>query len=155
MKQGRGGSRKGAGRTPGVANRKTREIADKAAAAGVTPLEFMLTVMRGEPLPDDASAEQKIAFYSLRFDAAKSAAPYMHPRLAPVDQPIRLRLTGGLSARGEAVIAAIGRGEITPTQGSHLIAAIAAQARIIEVDELERRIAALEQKRSNAEGMSA
>jgi hypothetical protein len=34
--KGRGGSRKGAGRKTGSATKKTREIADKAAAEGVT-----------------------------------------------------------------------------------------------------------------------
>jgi hypothetical protein len=41
-----GGKRPGAGRKPGSANRKTREIADAAAEAGITPLEWMLSVIR-------------------------------------------------------------------------------------------------------------
>jgi hypothetical protein len=146
MKNGHGGPRKGAGRAPGAANRRTREIAEKAAATGLMPLEFMLSIMRGDSPPKDATVEQKIAFHALRFDAAKSAAPYMHPRLAPVDRPIRIELKGTFANRGEAVLAAIGRGELTPAQGSQLISSIAAQARIVEVDELERRISALEQK---------
>lgn len=43
---GRGGARKGAGRKAGSATIKTREIANGAAAAGLTPLEYMLEVMR-------------------------------------------------------------------------------------------------------------
>lgn len=41
----RGGAREGAGRPEGTANKRTREIADKAAAEGLTPLEVMLDNM--------------------------------------------------------------------------------------------------------------
>ncbi len=62
----------------------TSERQKAVAASGVTPLDFMLDIMRGEP-PEEADAAQKIAFYMLRFDAAKAAAPYVHPRLAAVE----------------------------------------------------------------------
>lgn len=76
-----GGARKGAGRKPGSATKKTREIADKAASEGITPLEFMLSVMR------DENADR-----SERLDMAKAAAPYVHPRLSTVDA----KLEGGM-----------------------------------------------------------
>jgi hypothetical protein len=69
-----GGARKGAGRPAGMANRKTREIADKAITEGLTPLEYMLSVMRDET-----------AAPAVRLDAAKSAASYVHPRLSAID----------------------------------------------------------------------
>lgn len=89
----RGGKREGAGRKPGSANNRSREIADKAMAEGITPLEFMLAVMR------DETAEQ-----AARMDAAKSAAPYVHPRLAAVehsgdkDAPVALEIVWATSA---------------------------------------------------------
>ncbi len=43
-----GGARPGAGRKVGSATKKTRELADKVIASGLTPLEFMLSVMRDE-----------------------------------------------------------------------------------------------------------
>jgi hypothetical protein len=70
----RGGARPGAGRKPGSANTRTREIADRAAEEGITPLEFLLNAMRDETLE---RAE--------RFDAAKAAAPYCHPRLSNIE----------------------------------------------------------------------
>jgi hypothetical protein len=71
---GRGGARKGAGRKPGSKTKKTRAIAFAATALGITPLEYMLDVLRDpNQCPD------------LRFEAAKAAAPYMHPRLAAVE----------------------------------------------------------------------
>ena len=84
----RGGKRPGAGRKAGSATQKTREIADKAASEGITPVEYMLDVMR------DESAEP-----SRRDDMAKAAAPYVHPKLAAIEHsgkgggPIQLSLT--------------------------------------------------------------
>lgn len=65
-----GGARQGSGRKKGSANAKTREIADKAAREGLTPLEYMLRVLRDEQQP----AER-------RDWAAEKAAPYIHPKL--------------------------------------------------------------------------
>lgn len=81
---GRGGARPGAGRKKGAATQKTREIADREAQNGLTPLEYMLQVMRTEPSADLEPREMLNAV-SLRFEAAKAAAPYMHPRLAAVE----------------------------------------------------------------------
>jgi hypothetical protein len=66
----RGGKRPGAGRKPGSLTKKTRDIAEAAAAAGETPLEHMLKIMRDPAVDDDR-----------RMDAAKAAAPYVHSRL--------------------------------------------------------------------------
>ena len=49
---GRGGARVGAGRKKGAATTRTREIADREMQAGLTPLEYMLRVMRSEPSPE-------------------------------------------------------------------------------------------------------
>ena len=80
---GRGGARKGAGRKAGSATKRTREIADAAMAGGITPLEYMLQVMRLESEHEDARIQ--IAREAMRFEAAKAAAPYVHPRLAAVE----------------------------------------------------------------------
>lgn len=70
----RGGKRVGAGRPAGSANKRTREIADRAATEGVTPLEYMLGVLRNEHAdPKD------------RMWAAEKAAPYVHPKLTAID----------------------------------------------------------------------
>lgn len=81
----RGGKRSGSGRKPGSKTRKTAEIAQKAAKEGITPLEFMLKIMRDEACPEEADITQKIAFHTARFEAAKAAAPYIHPRLAAIE----------------------------------------------------------------------
>jgi len=74
-----GGARPGSGRPRGATTKKTREIADREIAAGLTPLEYMLQVMR------DGNQDE-----GRRLDAAKSAAPYMHPRLSTVDTTVTI-----------------------------------------------------------------
>ncbi len=72
---GRGGKRNGAGRKPGAATKRTRAIADKATAEGLTPLEVMLKAMRAHVDKDELDAAASIA---------KDAAPYMHAKLASI-----------------------------------------------------------------------
>ncbi len=70
---GRGGKRAKVGRPAGAATKKTREIADRAAAEGITPLEYMLKVMRNPK----ADVER-------RDDMAKAAARFVHPTLSAI-----------------------------------------------------------------------
>lgn len=70
-----GGPRKGSGRKKGSLTRKTREIAQRASAEGITPLEVMILAMR-----DHLKAKRLDQAAAI----AKDAAPYMHPRLAAV-----------------------------------------------------------------------
>lgn len=53
-------------------------------------------------------------------------------------------LTGSPSDQGRQVLKAISDGRLSPATAATLMGAIAAQARILEVDELARRIEALE-----------
>ncbi len=69
----RGGARPGAGRKKGQATRLNEEARKAALAGGTSPLEFLLAAMR-----DDERE------FSVRLDAAKAAAPYVHARLASV-----------------------------------------------------------------------
>jgi hypothetical protein len=67
----RGGRREGAGRRAGVPNKASQERQKKVAESGITPLDYMLKVMR------DSKADA-----SRRDEMAKAAAPYVHPKLA-------------------------------------------------------------------------
>ena len=69
--------------------------------------------------------------------------PVIKAKDAPVDLP---DLTGSLVEQGEAVMRAMARGRITPDEANAVMQVISAQARIIEVDELEKRLAVLEGK---------
>lgn len=81
----KGGKREGAGRKRGIPNKASAKKAAEIAESGLTPLDFMLQIMRDEACPEDADAAVKAAFADMRFEAAKAAAPYVHPRLAAVE----------------------------------------------------------------------
>lgn len=82
-----GGKREGAGRKKGIANTKTRELAERALQSGASPLEIILKDMRELDAAADAEPdkEKKRALRREAREAAKDAAPYTHPRLQPVD----------------------------------------------------------------------
>jgi hypothetical protein len=62
------------GRVKGTPNKATAAKAAQIAASGLTPLDYLLSVMRDDKEHSDA-----------RRDAAKAAAPYVHPKLASVE----------------------------------------------------------------------
>jgi hypothetical protein len=78
----RGGSRPGAGRKPGTPNKASDERQAEIAASGLTPLQFMMSVLRNEA-----------ASFEDRKWAAKEGAPYVHPRLSSVDMKADVSLT--------------------------------------------------------------
>lgn len=94
----KGGARPGAGRKKGVPNKRTAATQKAVADSGITPLDFMLDIMRGE-CPKGADAAGQIAFAAMRFEAAKAAAPYVHPKLANIEhtgkdgEPIQATVT--------------------------------------------------------------
>ena len=63
------GERRG-GRQKGAPNKASVERQEAIAASGLTPLDYMMSVLR------DETADQMV-----RMDAAKAAAPYVHPKL--------------------------------------------------------------------------
>ena len=70
----RGGARRGAGRKPGASTRLNEAAREQALASGISPLGYMLELLRNVDLPR-----------ADRFEAAKAAAPYVHARLAAVE----------------------------------------------------------------------
>jgi len=66
-------------------------------------------------------------------------------RMTPPGLPVRIEgLEGSLADQGRTVLAKLAAGEITPEQAATIMQSITALMRIIVVDELEHRIAALE-----------
>lgn len=92
-----GGVRPGAGRPKGTRNKRTEENMAKAAATGITPLEFMLRQMR-KPYPRKATLAQRQAHDVIRMQAARDAAPYVHARLSAV------KVSGGLTFNHETAL---------------------------------------------------
>lgn len=76
----RGGPRPGSGRKPGSTNKNTRAVAVAAAAAGITPAEVMLEIMR---------VAHKAGNIAVALDAAAKVAPFIHPRLSAVALDLR------------------------------------------------------------------
>lgn len=72
-----GGKRIGAGRPVGRPSHAARAAEQMASATGVTPLQYMLEVMRDAGVASDR-----------RDDMAKAAAPYIHPRLASTESKV-------------------------------------------------------------------
>lgn len=83
----RPGERRG-GRTAGVPNKRNAAKVAEIEASGLTPLDYLLSVMRDDLLDREA-----------RVDAAKAAAPYVHAKLAAVE------FSGGLAFSHEDALA--------------------------------------------------
>jgi hypothetical protein len=81
-----GGKRKGAGRKPGVRNKKTKKVLERIEAEGITPLDCMLKAMRERASLGDWTGAA---------DIAKMAAPYVHPKLQAIEH---------IGKNGEALI---------------------------------------------------
>lgn len=75
----RGGARPNAGRKKGSPNKATSEQRAAIEASGLTPLEYMLSILRDETKP-----------VTDRFEAAKAAAPFVHPRLSSIEADVTL-----------------------------------------------------------------
>jgi hypothetical protein len=73
---------KSGGRQKGTVNRRTRERQAAVVASGLLPVPFLLSLVENEALD-----------LPTRLEAAKSAAPYIHPKLQVVDSTIRAEVT--------------------------------------------------------------
>lgn len=78
----RGGTRPGAGRKAGAPNKATAERQAEIEASGLTPLEFMLDVLR-----DTTQSMEN------RCWAADKAAPFVHPKLSAVTMDGKLAIS--------------------------------------------------------------
>ncbi|WP_152048263.1 hypothetical protein [Aureimonas psammosilenae] len=85
-----GGARTGAGRPAGAINKRTQAQAEAVEATGISPLDYLLSVMRNAENDDDT-----------RIEAAKAAAPYVHAKLASVE------VSGKLTISHEDALAAL------------------------------------------------
>lgn len=119
------------GRTPG-----TGEVAKLRAAIADRVPELLAKLMT-QALEGDTSAARLLL--------ERAVAP-----LKATEQPQAVNLAGdSLTDQGRAVLASVAAGELAPGQGAALLGAIGTLARVSEIDELESRIAALEQKHGN------
>lgn len=79
--------------------------------------------------------------------AARLLLDRVLPALKPVEESVTVPLPGEtLTDRGRAALDAIAGGQIALGQGAALLGAIGALAKLVETDELNRRIEALENR---------
>jgi len=79
--------------------------------------------------------------------ACKILLDRITPTLKPQALPISLPANETLAGQGEEVIKATVTGEIPPDIGSMLITALANQGKLVEIQELTKRIEQLEQQK--------
>ena len=81
--------------------------------------------------------------------ACKMLLDRITPSLKPVAAQVAIKVSdgAGLSEQAAAVIKSALSGEVSPDIASQLVTAISSLAKIIEIDELTKRVEALEQKK--------
>ena len=79
--------------------------------------------------------------------AAKVLLDRVCPTLKPQAMPISLPVNGSLAEQGGEIIKATMSGQIPPDIGSQLITALANQAKIVEIDDVLKRLDALENRK--------
>ena len=78
--------------------------------------------------------------------AARLLLERVLPPMKPIEQAVALSLPDGegITGQGRAIVQAVADGTLAPGQGAQLLAGLGSLARIVEIDELERRITQLE-----------
>lgn len=127
FKKGRSGNP--AGRPPGVG--RNAELRKAIAEDLPSIIQAMVQAARG----GDVGAARLLL---------DRALPALKPEAAPLTLPGLG--AGSLSARAEAVLASVARGELSHDAGAALVASIGGLAKIQELSELEARLTALESK---------
>jgi len=146
--------KKTGGREAGTPNKVTLAMRERIEREA-DPIGFLCSVMAGEKIKSavqkDSDAEPVEVIPTL--DQRISAANVLVRKTVPdaKDNPVSFALPeiGNLSeavTAMSAVLGAVSRGEITPSEGQVITAMIETYRKTVESEELERRIAALEGK---------
>ena len=79
--------------------------------------------------------------------AARTILERVLPPMKAIEPAVTIdAIDGNLSQQGAAILCAMTGGRLTPAQTAQILGALAQQAKIVEVDELSRRLTALEQR---------
>jgi len=106
-----------------------------------------IVAMRELLVPHAPALVQKAVEMALNGDAAalRICVDRLIPPAKARDESVSLPLgEGSLTEKGNAVLTALGNGELAPDVATAVLQGIAAQVRIIETDEISRRLDALE-----------
>jgi len=133
-----------------------RRAQDQAASVEAKIEAFAVEPANATPDMVKALAELHRAatgYLHAAHECAKDAAPYLHPRLATVDRTVGIKLPeiktpADLVAAQVKVFEAIEAGEVTLDESVKLSNILEGRRKAFETAELEKRIAALEQDKS-------
>lgn len=109
------GTPKTGGRKKGTPNKRSLAQQSKAAKGGIMPLDYMLKVLRA-PLPKVKDPEERRFQQARKDKMADWAAPYLHPKLMPVNKtggneiPIALTDENGVIEKARRVAFVIAQG---------------------------------------------
>jgi hypothetical protein len=79
--------------------------------------------------------------------AARLLLDRVLPPLKAIEPAQAVAMAGAtLTQKGEAVLSAVAAGDLAPSQGAALLSAIATLGKVVEIDDLATRVAALEKK---------
>jgi hypothetical protein len=125
------------GRAPGQRNKRTQALLD-LVEEGESPCGFALRIMRDDATPIE-----------LKVQAAKLAAPYVHPRPQPEPRLVSFTVpeqiqSGDLVVVHETLIRATAAGEIAIEDARDISQMLETHRRLVETVALEERIIALE-----------
>lgn len=68
------------------------------------------------------------------------------PAYRPAAEPVTFKLSGdSLTEQAESILAAVSKGQLDPQTGKALIDAISSLTKILEIDDIQRRLDALEE----------
>ena len=128
FKKGQSGNPKG--RRPGVSDKRTA-------------LRELL-----KPHADDLVAKAVELAKAGDTTALRLCLDRLIPPIKPRELSVQIEdFTGTLTEQGQGVLETMARGDLTPTEATSLLQALVAQGKIIETDELMKRVAALEARR--------
>jgi hypothetical protein len=100
-------------------------------------LPKLVNMLRKKALEDGDIQAARILIDKVIIPLKAEAAPVQIPGLADATTP---------TAKADAILASVARGDISPTTAGDLLAALANVMKIYETDELQRRIEDLERK---------
>lgn len=89
------------GRPAGSQNLRNREIYNKATLEGLTPLEYLLSIMRDETKDEE-----------LRILCAVRAAPFVHPKLANMEIKASVEHSNVIELSDSELAKIISKGEV-------------------------------------------
>src|SRR5262245_50057017 len=105
------------------------------------------TAMRDLLVPHAAELVAKVVEMAKAGDstALRICIDRLIPPVKAKDDPVQLPpLTGSLADSGRVVLEALAEERLSPEEAANVLQALATQARIVEVEEIEKRVTALE-----------